>query len=300
MIKELEGLENITIDKEFPMRNYTSIKVGGAARLVAYPGNLDEFIFVLNKLYKSNRKFAVLGAGSNTIIPDEGIDIIVISTRKLKNVIFNNGTVEAECGAMLSSIMNNAIKRGLSGFEFAAGIPGTVGGGIYMNAGANGGEIKDVLYEVHGWNNGEIVKIEREKFNFEYRKSNLPASFVVTKAIFRLGNGSSEKSSKNVKNYLEYRNSTQPVKIANTGSIFKNPTGIAAGKLLEELGLKGFSIGGAKFSELHANFIVNFNNATANDVVALINIAKTKALSERGINLETEVKIIGESEQNQK
>lgn len=294
MLKELEEFNNLIIDKEFPMKNYTSIKVGGSARFVIYPKSIEELTLVLNKLYNSKIKFAVLGAGSNTIVPDEGLDKIVISTKKLKKVHFQDDcTVEAECGAMLSSIMNNAIKKGLCGFEFAAGIPGTVGGGVYMNAGANGGEIKDVLKEVYGWHNGKNMRIDKEKMNFEYRKSNLPSSFVVTKAVFKLSNGSSELSSKNIKNYLEYRNNTQPVKIANTGSIFKNPQGIAAGKLLEELGLKGYTIGGAKFSELHANFIVNFNNATAKDILSLIHKAKSKALSERGIILETEVKIIG-------
>lgn len=298
MLKEFEGLTDIVIDNEFPMKNYTSIKVGGTAKYLVYPKTLGELTSILDKLYESKREFAVLGAGSNTIIPDEGIDKVVISTKKLKKITFkDDDTVEAECGAMLSSIMNNAIKKGLSGFEFAAGIPGTVGGGVYMNAGANGGEIKDVVEEVQGWSKGEIIKIEREKINFEYRKSNLPNSFVVTKAVFRLIKGESEKSSKNIKDYLEYRNSTQPVKIANTGSIFKNPPGISAGKLIEELGLKGYTIGGAKFSELHGNFIVNFNNATANDIVNLINTAKSKALEERGIELETEVKIIGEDQQ---
>ena len=297
MLKEFEGLSDITVDKEFPMKNYTSIKVGGAAKYVIYPKTIGELNSILDKLYESKTDFAVLGAGSNTIIPDKGIDKVIISTKKLKKISFNNdGTVVAECGAMLSSIMNNAIKRGLSGFEFAAGIPGTVGGGVYMNAGANGGEIKDVLEEVYGWSKGRTLKIKRKNINFEYRKSNLPSLFVVTKAIFRLKRGSSEKSSKNIKDYLEYRNSTQPVKIANTGSIFKNPPGIAAGKLIEELGLKGYVIGGAKFSELHGNFIVNFNNATANDIVALINKAKFEAQEKRGIKLETEVKIIGEDQ----
>ncbi|MGH7885510.1 MAG: UDP-N-acetylmuramate dehydrogenase [Thermodesulfobacteriota bacterium] len=295
-MKEFEWLENLTVNKDFPMKNYTSIKVGGNAKILVYPRSLDELTAVLENLSKSNLKFSVLGAGSNTIVSDEGINKVVISTKKLKKVNFNDdGIVEAECGVMLSSIMNNAVKKGLIGFEFAAGIPGTVGGSVYMNAGANGGEIKDVLSRVYGWHNGREVIIERNKICFDYRKSNLPKSFVVTKAVFQLRKGSGKKSSENIKSYLEYRNSTQPVKIANTGSIFKNPSNISAGKLLEELGFKGYTIGGAKFSELHANFIVNFNNASAKDIISLINKAKTKASLERGIKLETEVKIIGEN-----
>lgn len=294
---DFEELKDLKLDKEFPMRNYTSIKVGGNASVVIYPKTVEEFITVLNKLNSSNLAFTILGAGSNTIVLDKGINHVVLSTRKLRKVVFHeDNTVEAECGAMLSSIMNNSIKKGLSGFEFAAGIPGTVGGGIYMNAGANGGEIKDVLIRVEGWKDGKETIIKKEDFNFEYRKSNLPDSFVITKALFQLEKDVASDSSRNIKIYLDYRNSTQPVKIANTGSIFKNPPGISAGRLIEELGLKGYTIGGAKFSELHANFIVNFNNATARDVVDLINYAKSKALEERGIKLETEVRIIGEEE----
>ncbi len=261
-----------------------------------YPNSLDDFINLLNQLHNKNQPFLVLGAGSNTIISDKGIKKIIISTRKLKKFAINenNLTVKAECGAMLSSIMNNSIKLGLSGFEFAAGIPGTVGGGIYMNAGANGGEIKDCLKEVYIWHKGKEKKIKRKDINFEYRKSNLPGGSIVTRAVFQLKKGNKDELEKNIKSYLEYRNKTQPVKWANTGSIFKNPKEIPAGKLLEELGFKGFSIGGAKFSDLHANFIVNFNNAKAKDVITLINEAKNKAYDNRNIELETEVEIIEE------
>lgn len=299
MIKDFEELKDLSLDKDFPMKNYTSIKVGGNASVVIYPKTIDEFVKILNRLNRSNLTFTILGAGSNTIVLDKGINNVVLSTKKLKKVVFHDdSTVEAECGAMLSSIMNNSIKKGLCGFEFAAGIPGTVGGGVFMNAGANGGEIKDVLKQVHGWNNGKEITLNRDKLHFNYRKSNLPESFVITKAVFQLEKGVDASSARNIKNYLDYRNSTQPVKIANTGSIFKNPQDISAGKLLEELGLKGYTIGGAKFSELHANFIVNFSNATAKDVVDLINYAKSKALEERGIKLETEVRIIGEEGEN--
>jgi UDP-N-acetylmuramate dehydrogenase len=200
--------------------------------------------------------------------------------------------VHAECGAMLSTIMKNTVKEDLAGFEFAAGIPGTVGGGIFMNAGANKGEIKDVVEEVTIWHKGSLQKLGLDQLSFEYRKCHLPVGSIITNAIFRLKKGNKEKSEKNIKEYLDYRNITQPVNLANTGSIFKNPENIAAGKLLEELGLKGEDIGGARFSELHANFIVNGGNAHASDVIKLIKKAQKMALEQRGITLETEVRII--------
>jgi len=165
-----------------------------------------------------------------------------------------------------------------------------------MNAGANNGEIKDVVDTVWIWLDGEEIAIKRSEIKFEYRKTDLPKGSVVTKALFKLDHGDSVKSEQNVKEYMTKRNSTQPIKMSNTGSIFKNPPDIAAGRLIEELGLKGFSIGGAQFSDLHANFIVNTGNAKASDVLELIEKARKEALLKRGIKLETEVRVIGNQE----
>jgi len=183
--------------------------------------------------------------------------------------------------------------RGFAGLEFAAGIPGTVGGGIFMNAGANGGEIKDVLETVWVWLGGEEIAIDRKDLKFEYRKSYLPEGSVITRASFGLRQGNPQEIERSVKEYMDKRNRTQPIKMSNTGSIFKNPPEIPAGKLLDELGFKGLSIGGAKFSEMHANFIVNAGCASASDVLGLIEKAKKAALDKRGITLETEVRVIG-------
>ena len=280
------------IEKEFPMSRYITLKVGGIAEAVVYPANASEFINILNTVYESGNNFLILGAGSNTIIQDTGYQGVVISTKKLRNFTISGNYVHAECGAMLSTIMKNTVKKNLTGFEFAAGIPGTVGGGIFMNAGANNGEIKDVVEEVTIWHEGKVQKLGLDQLSFEYRKCHLPEGSIITNAVFRLEKGNQEKSEKNIKEYLDYRNITQPVNMANTGSIFKNPENIAAGKLLEELGLKGEDIGGARFSELHANFIVNGGNALASDVIKLIKKAQKMALEQRGITLETEVRII--------
>ena len=295
LINRLED-KHMEIDREFPMNRYVTLKVGGVAEAVIYPKNADQLIEILNELYGAGIKFLILGAGSNTIIRDRGISSMVVSTKKLKNFTINEDqTVLAECGAMLSAIMNRTISQGLKGFEFAAGIPGTVGGGVYMNAGANDGEIKDIVKKVWIWHEGREIELGRDEIKFEYRKCDLPTGCVITRALFQLERGSKENSERDVKEYLEHRNITQPVNLANTGSIFKNPESIAAGELLENLGLKGFKIGGARFSELHANFIVNSGDANASDVIELIELAKKKA-EEEGINLETEVKILGDTE----
>jgi UDP-N-acetylmuramate dehydrogenase len=290
------GLIGCEIDRNYPMSKYTSLRVGGLADLVVTPNNLDEFKKLLGLLSRSGAPWVVLGAGSNTVVYDAGIDGVVVSTRKLKNIeITEDNKVYAETGAVLGTILNRTIKAGLSGFEFAAGIPGTVGGGIFMNAGANGGEIKDVIETVWVWLGGEEIQIERKDLKFEYRKSYLPLGSVITRAKFGLKPGDSREIERNVKEYMDKRQRTQPIKMSNTGSIFKNPPEIPAGKLLDELGFKGLGIGGAKFSEMHANFIVNAGCASASDVLGLIEKAKREALEKRGIALETEVRIIGKN-----
>ncbi|TDI91474.1 MAG: UDP-N-acetylmuramate dehydrogenase [Candidatus Dadabacteria bacterium] len=293
LIMEIETI-GCTVSCLYPMKKYTWLRVGGLADLVVQPNNSSEFLELLNLLSSSNVPWVVLGEGSNTIVYDKGISGVVISTKKLKKIeIIDETKVLAESGAILGTILNKTIKAGLTGFEFAAGIPGTVGGGIFMNAGANDGEIKDVVDTVWIWLRGEEIALSRSEIKFEYRKSHLPEGSVITKAIFKLEQGNSSESVRSVKNYMTKRNLTQPIKMSNTGSIFKNPPQIAAGQLIEELGLKGFGIGGAKFSDLHANFIVNSGNATARDVLELIETAKREALLQRGIKLETEVRVIG-------
>ena len=293
LIMEIETI-GCTVSCLYPMKKYTWLRVGGLADLVVQPNNSSEFLELLNLLSSSNVPWVVLGEGSNTIVYDKGISGVVISTKKLKKIEIIDGTkVLAESGAILGTILNKTIKAGLTGFEFAAGIPGTVGGGIFMNAGANDGEIKDVVDTVWIWLRGEEIALSRSEIKFEYRESHLPQGSVITKAMFKLEQGNSSESARSVKDYMTKRNLTQPIKMSNTGSIFKNPPQIAAGQLIEELGLKGFGIGGAKFSDLHANFIVNSGNATARDVLELIETAKREALLQRGIKLETEVRVIG-------
>jgi UDP-N-acetylmuramate dehydrogenase len=294
-IKELEKI-GCEYSHDFPMSRYTSMRVGGMADLIVYPRNHSELIKVLNLLSSFYFQWTVLGGGSNTIVNDGGIKGVAVSTEKMRDIqILEDGKVLAEAGAVLGSVLNISLRSGLSGFEFAAGIPGTVGGGVVMNAGANGGEIKDVIENVWIWLNGKEIILSRDELKFEYRKSHLPQGSVVTKAMLKLRAGNRKESEKRVKEHLDRRSKTQPIKTSNCGSIFKNPSAeIPAGRLLDELGFKGFQIGRARFSEIHANFIVNSGGAKAADVLRLIKVAKEEAFLRRSVVLETEVKIIGE------
>lgn len=292
--KELEkiGCEYKSL---FSMSRYTSMRVGGLADLVVYPRSHLELMIVLNLLTSLNFPWTVLGGGSNTIIDDSGIKGVVVSTKKMREIkILGSGKIVAEAGAVLGSVLNKSIRAELSGFEFAAGIPGTVGGGVFMNAGANDGEIKDVVEKVWIWLNGKEIMLSRDELKFEYRKSYLPEGSVVTKAMFGLTRGNRKESERRVKDYLDKRSETQPITISNSGSIFKNPPEIPAGMLLEQLGFKGYQIGRARFSEVHANFIVNSGGASASDVLKLIDAAKKEAFLRTGMLLETEVEIIGQ------
>ncbi len=296
MSRIVEELDKIGCEymSGFPMSRYTSMRVGGAADLMVYPKNQPELILVLNTLHSLDVSWTVLGGGSNTIIEDDGLKGVLVSTRRMRNIqVLENGKVLAEAGAVLGTILNISLRSGLSGFEFAAGIPGTVGGGVVMNAGANGGEIKDVVEKVWVWIDGKEIVLSRDEIKFEYRKSDLPRKSVVTRALFGLSNSNRSDIEKRVKDYLDKRSQTQPITLSNSGSIFKNPLEVPAGKLLEQLGLKGFTIGGARFSELHANFIVNSGNAKASDVIRLIETAREEAFLRKGLLLETEVRIIG-------
>jgi len=290
------GLDKLRIEyvSDFPMSRFTWLRVGGKANYAIYPYSIQQLTELISFLTKMGYPWIVLGEGSNTIILDEGIEKAVIITKKMKAIeIKDSGEIVAEAGANMGTIMNRSVRKGFAGFEFAAGIPGTIGGGVFMNAGANDAEVKDVIKKVWLLIDGKEEVVSRRELNFEYRKSNLAEGAVVMKVLIKLDRSDRKLSEKKVKDYLDKRNKTQPIKMSNTGSIFKNPDSIAAGKLIEELGLKGYEIGGAQISELHGNFIVNRGSAKASEVLKLIDVAKENAYKLRGIILEPEVRILG-------
>jgi UDP-N-acetylmuramate dehydrogenase len=279
------------------MARYTSLRVGGPADVVATPRDRDELAGMLAWAAAQGIPHHVLGAGFNTLVQDAGIDGLVLVMTKLRGLEdLPDGSLGAEAGASHHRVTKHCIERGLSGLEFAAGIPGTVGGWIAMNAGIGVREMRDVVQEVE-WLRGDGSGPERRargQLDFRYRElANLPAGAVVVAARFGLAPVGREAVAGEVERHLARRAETQPLDVPSCGSVFKNPPGEHAGRLIEAAGLKGEREGGAQISTVHANFIVNRGRATAADVLALLQRARERVFDATGILLEPEVKILG-------
>lgn len=284
-----------------PMSRHTSMRVGGPADALVFPGSIEELSRVFKILHYFQIPFIPIGNGTNLIVKDGGYRGAVISLKDIKNIRLTERGAEqaaiyADAGIALSEIVLLAAEKSLTGMEFCAGIPGSIGGAVKMNAGAYGSEIKDTLEAVELMNgSGEIRECKRGILKFCYRTLDLPENTIITGASFLLNRGIKKQIQASVKEIMAIRKAKHPLEYHNAGSIFKNPSGgIPAGKIIDELGLKGTHIGGAKISEKHGNFIVNVSNAHARDIIALIDMVKKKVREDRGIDLETEVKIIGE------
>ena len=243
---------------------------------------------------KLDVKKTIIGNGSNLLVKDGGIRGLVIQTTKLNNITVDKDEIKAESGALLSRIANIAKDNSLTGFEFACGIPGTIGGAVAMNAGAYGGEMKDVILRTrYADENGNVFEITNHEF--DYRKSFFTGkNLIILASEIGLQNGDKEEIENKMKEYMTARNSKQPVNMPSAGSTFKRPAGFFAGKLIEDSGLKGYTIGGASVSTLHAGFIVNNGDATSKDILDLISYVQDKVYENYSVKLETEVKIIGE------
>ncbi len=281
---------------EAPMRQFTSIKVGGPADSLFFPEDVDELRKVVRWATRKNIPYLILGKGTNLIVRDKGIRGWVISlTRGMKKVQAEGEVVEAEAGLSLQRLVQFSMKKGLTGLEPFFGIPGTVGGGLAMNAGAWGAELKDVVLSITLMKeDGECIERYRSKLKFSYRKLDAPPSWVILKGRFQLKKGKKEEIFGRVKSYSEMRKKTQPLEYPSAGSIFKNPAEGPAGKWIEEAGLKGFRMGQAMVSNDHANFIVNLGRATAEEVIRLMERVEKKIYEEKGISLEREVMVVGE------
>jgi UDP-N-acetylmuramate dehydrogenase len=284
-----------------PMYRHTSIGVGGIADAVVWPRRSEELSLIVHFLWHSQIPFIPLGNGTNLIVKDGGYKGAVISMQDLNSVSLAERDskqllIHAGAGVTLSEIVLMSEKRSLSGMEFCAGIPGSVGGAVRMNAGAYGKEIKDIVETVELMIiSGEILSARKDDLKFEYRNLDISEGTIITGASFLLTRGIEEQIRDRITEILGKRQNKHPLEYRNAGSIFKNPNGgIPAGQMIDELGLKGMRIGDAKISEKHGNFIVNLGNAKASDIIALIDMIKTKVNEERGIKLQTEVKIVGE------
>jgi UDP-N-acetylmuramate dehydrogenase len=279
-----------------PMRQYTSIKVGGPADALLFPKDVHELRKIVRHARRRRIPALILGKGTNLIVRDKGFRGWMISlAHGMKKIHLEGDVVEAEAGLPLQRLVQFSMQKGLAGFEPFFGIPGTVGGGLAMNAGAWGVELKDVLLSVTLMNeDGEVVEKPRQKLRFSYRHLVLPPSWIILKGRFQLKRGRKEEILEQVRSYSERRKRSQPLDDASAGSIFKNPKEGPAGKWIEEAGLKGCKIGQAMVSDHHANFIVNVGKAKAEEVIRLMEWVERRIYEEKGISLEREVRVVGE------
>ena len=295
IFEEILGAENVFTDEL--MSKHTTFKIGGPADFFLTPQNEEQ----LKKAYLAAKQaelpVLILGNGSNLLVGDKGIRGVVICLfKKMDSIEFCGEKLVAGCGVPMSRVSNAALKAELGGFEFASGIPGTVGGGVYMNAGAYGFELKDIIETVRYMDSeGNISELTCDECEFGYRESIFEKKgYIVLGCTFKLKKDNADVIREKINDYAQRRNTKQPIEKPSAGSVFKRPEGYFAGALIENANLKGFSIGGAQVSEKHAGFIVNTGGATARDILDLIKHIQAVVYEKNGVKLETEVKLVGE------
>jgi UDP-N-acetylmuramate dehydrogenase len=297
LFTEIQGLNIGKVKRNELLSQHTTMKVGGPADLFIEPSSLENIQKVMTFIKECQIPWRAIGRGSNLLVSDKGIEGVVIKLGSgLNHLAINESTITVGGGHSLVSLSTLISKKGLSGLEFASGIPGSVGGAVYMNAGAHGSDISKILTRAHIlFEDGSIEWLSNDEMEFTYRTSVLQKERpgIVLEAEFELTKGDRTAIVSQMQKNKDYRKETQPWNFPCAGSIFRNPLPNYAGKLIEEAGLKGFQIGGAKISEMHGNFIVNAGNATAKDVLDLIQYIKDKIFNLYGIKVETEVEIIG-------
>lgn len=285
------------VKTEEPMKNHTTFRVGGPAEFFVMPRTAEEVKKVIDLCRRESFPYYIIGNGSNLLVSDQGYRGVVLQIYKEMSYIeVEENVVVAQAGALLSAIANKALENGLTGFEFAAGIPGTLGGACVMNAGAYGGEMKDVLEEVTVLTEeGEVLTIPKENLELGYRTSIIARKgYTVLEARIQLRGGEKEAIKSLMEELKDKRVSKQPLEYPSAGSTFKRPEGYFAGKLIQDAGLRGFSVGGAQVSEKHCGFVINRENATAADVAELMRQVSARVEEEFGVKLEPEVKRLGE------
>lgn len=280
---------------EESLAKHTSFRIGGNAEVMAFPKSVEELSALLKKSALLDWKFAILGAGTNVLAPDEGVRGLVICLKDCLDGMeqIDSTRIRIMAGVTMSRAAIFAANLGLSGLEFAHGIPGTVGGGVFMNAGAYGGEIADVCESVEVMDySGRVQSLSRDQMDFSYRHSRLEEEkAVVVSATFRLAPQNPDEIRTKMKEYQQRRLAAQPLDLPSAGSAFKRPTGGYAAALIDEAGLKGYRVGGAAISEKHAGFAVNLGGATAEDVKALLHQVSETVYAATGIRLEPEIRI---------
>jgi len=279
------------------MKKHTSFRIGGPADLLIIPSNVKEIQYAIQLCRDMGIPYFVMGNGSNLLVRDKGIRGLVIKiSERFKEVKVEENQIHAQAGILLSSLSRISIQASLTGLEFCSGIPGTLGGAVTMNAGAYGGEMKDVVSSVTVLDrNNQVKRIDHEQLEFGYRSSVIQKEgYVVLEVGLDLKPGDMETSQKIVEDLTRRRREKQPISYPSAGSTFQRPVGYYAGKLIQDCGLKGMRIGDAQISELHAGFIINLGNATASDVITLIELVKDKIKTNYGVEMHPEIKIVGE------
>ena len=292
-------MNNTNIKQNINLLNYTTIKIGGYTEYFSEPDNLDQLLENLNWAKYKNINYRVIGAGSNLLVKNILHKGLTVCTRKLKKLTLNSssGEITAECGVMLPTIAHLLAKNGCEGGEWFIGIPGTIGGAVFMNAGTGQNWISKHLLSVNVLDKRtlSIYKIEKKDLKFEYRYSSFQVNefFILSAKFAFVPNADSKRITELTNKNLKKKTASQPYHLPSFGSVFKNPINNYAGKLIEEVGLKGFRKGGAQVSTMHSNFIVNNSNATSDDIYQLITLIQQKVLQKKRIFLHPEVRMIG-------
>ncbi len=297
-IEELKHILEVEQIKENElMKHHTTFRIGGCADVMAFPYTEQQIVEIIKLSNKYEVPYTIVGNGSNILVTDKGIRGIVIKiAENFSDIKIEGQTVYAQSGARLTAISRKIYEAELTGFEFASGIPGTVGGGVYMNAGAYDSEMKNVVKSVSVIDKtGNILELSNEEMKFGYRKSiAMEKSFIILSVIMQLEKGDKTQIKAKIDDFTNKRVTKQPVSEYSAGSTFKRPVGHFAGKLIEETGLRGYTIGHAKISEKHCGFVINKGDSTCKEMLEFIHHVKHKVYEKTGVKLEEEIKIIGE------
>lgn len=295
MIRNFTRSNNIEMYEDISLKKYNTYRLDVKCDYLVFPKDIDEVVKLISFLKENNYKYLILGNGSNVIFKNNRYNGVVIKLSKLDKIEFDGDKVVVGAGVSLSKLANMAINNSLSGLEFSVSIPGEIGASVSMNAGAYNESFSDVFVSAKVLTPKlEIIELTNEDMDFSYRNSFIKKNkdYIVLEVVLKLKPGNKEEMNAVIEKRFEKRKATQPLEYPSAGSVFRNPEGMYAGKLIEDANLKGYSIGGAMISDMHANFIINKDNATGEDIINLINLAKDKVKENNNIDLYLEQVII--------